>query len=646
MVSYTYIIKSKLYQWRKEMPENSKKVYDKEMITQLRDVERSIVESTLTEEEKQFAQEAEKSSVRFLEGYVKGEIVLADDAYDIMVNYLDYLSKSELPEIAQNLTAAQNTYMSARYAKRKQKQQQEIIQSVGEIDLEALRKNNFSILDNKKKREALSSAHLIEMETMMREDKDSNMSKRMQMLRSYAINRIDSVLSGKRERDDDFNQLVQIFGTPKQKETNRKITSKSQSETIIEPTTSNAEKIVIEEPQVIKSEEDKNLKSQPQKKSFREINKEKHERKPKTDNAEYPTPEQFAILQDKKRAKDLSAAELIELSNMLEQVKKAPKKHQFKTDKIENTLRSYTQNLMVKIRTGNAIATDDAAQLALRYAPQQLESVRKQQAKQEDRVIILPPIDDNKKQDDKPEKSEKNEKDTEKKPKKASVKKDPWYKKAWNTIKKPAVALATVLVIAASSFAIKGALGSDNKSDKDDAKKPQTENVTKTDNKKQTDEKIKVITTEEISQEVQKTKEKIQNTTQSTQVQHVSEGGIDYARRTTTFLKTITGYNKIVKEDANLAEKNLKDAQDKLNKFVDSIKDKLPEGVSAERMAYLASFHRLFPNDEFGKKMTKVFNGEEVSISKEDIAKLNQAHGQLGKKYINSLQTMKANTGR
>lgn len=633
------------------MPENSKKIYDKEMITQLRDVEKSIVESTLTDEEKQFAQEAEKSSVRFLEGYVKGEIDLADDAYDIMVNYLDYLSKSESPEIAQKLGAAQNIYMNARYARKKQKHQQEIVQSVGTIDIETLRKNNFSILDNAKKREALTSAHLIEMKEIMRNDKENNMSKRLQVLESYAVNRINDVLFHGKEKDEDFDKLVQIFGTERQKAVFRKHQPKPQPEITPVITTRNDPPVVTEEPPVVAPT--KEVKPQAQKKSFREINKEKRQRKTKNDKiATYPTAEQFTILQDKKRAQQLSATELLELSNMLERVKKAPKKHQFKTDKIENTLRSYAQNLIVKIRKGNEISSDEAVKLASRYAPQQREAVQKQKTSpNNDRIIILPPID-NQDDDTKKQPIPKKEDDhTDKKPKKNIIKKAPWYKRTWNVIKKPVVALAAVIVIAASSFAIKGALGGENKtSDKDDAKKPLTEQTTKTNTEQQTENKAKTADFTEVQQELHKAQEKVQEVSQNKQNtdkgEKVSDDAEKYNIRVNTFLKTLTKYNKTVKEDPVLAEQNLKDAKDKLDKFVDSIKDKLPEGVSAERMAYLASFYRLFPNSEFGTKMKKMFNGEEISISKEEIAKLSKAHGDLGKNYVNSLQVSKANTGR
>ena len=615
------------------MPE-SNKIYDKEMITQLRDVEKSIVESSLTDDvSKQMAKEAEESSVQFLEGYVKGEIKLTDDAYDIMVNYLDYLSRSTSPEIKKNINNARNIYMSERYVRQKQKHQQDVIQSMGELDMESLKKGSFSILDNKKKREGLTSAQLLEMERIMHEDKRNNWSKRQNQLEDFAKKRIDDVLSGKKEKDENFEQLVQFFGSRQQKNSVRRQQETIEPEIIIPVQPKDTAPIIIG------SEETIEEKSQPQKKSFREINKEKHQRKPKAaKEAEYPTSEQFAVLGNKDKAKRLSATELLELSDKLQEVKKAPKKHQFRTDKIENSLRSYTQNLIVKIRKGEVVATDEAAQLALRYAPQQLEAVRKQQAEQEDsRVVILSPLDN------------KNN-NTKKKTSKDVIKKEPWYKKAWNVVKKPLVAVVTVGVLAVSSFAIKGALGGENKTSNNDAKKPLTEQNIKTNTENKTSQDNKNISSYDVQQELQKAKQQVQKTSQSTQASvnsaELSKDDEKYAVRSASFLKTMTNYNKTVKKDPALAEQNLQEAETRLNNFANSVKDKLPEGVSVERVKYLASFYSLFPNSEFGKKMTKMFNGEEVSVSKEEIAEVSENHGKFGTKYVNSLNVSKTSANQ
>lgn len=632
------------------MPEISK-IYDKEMITQLRDVEKSIVEGTLTDDVKQIAKEAEESSVQFLEGYVKGEIKLADDAYDIMVNYLDYLSRSTSPEIKKNIVSARNIYMGERYARQKQKHQQEVIQSMGEIDVDALKKGNFSILDNKKKREALTTAHLIEMGKLMREDKNNDWTKRKNQLEDFAKKRIDDVLSGKKEKDELFDILVQTLGSHKQQETVFKRKQKAEAE-IVPPIEIKDEKPsiviepIVEKPSINIEPPAEVIIEYPEITPSKPKNKDKPQRKAQIDdNEQYPKPEQFVVLDNKKKASQLSAAELLELSDMIAQVKKAPKKHQFRTDKIENSLRSAAQNLIVKIRKGEVIATDEALDLASRYAPRQREAVNKQKLEQEKSgVIILPPIG--------------NDKDNKKKAKVVPF--EPWYKKAWNTVKKPAVAVAAVFILAASSFAI---FGNKNKaSAKEDIKKPLTEQTTPTNTENKTSQNNKTISFDEVQQEMQKAKQKVQQNqtvSQETQVSleetkssaaetSLSKDDAKYATRSASFLKTITKYNKTSKEDPALAEQNLKDAGTRLDNFVNGIKDKLPEGVSVERMKYLASFYRLFPGSEFGKKMTQMFNGEEVSVSKEEIAKLNEAHGKLGQKYINSLHASKANanTGR
>ena len=337
-------------------------------------------------------------------------------------------------------------------------------------------------------------------------------------------------------------------------------------------------------------------------------------------------------MENKKKAQQLTSEELLELSDMVEQVKQAPKKYQFRTDKIENTLRSYAQSRLARIANGELPMEQDCNDLASRYG------TPKQQSAVHSKDELHPSDKSDKKQ----------------------ISKKPWYKRAWDAVKKPVAAAAALLVIATSSFAIKSALGGENKvSDKDDAKQPLTEQTTKTNVDKSVENQANTVSYNDVQQELKKTKQMVSKSEQKAQQQvqdvqpqvqseSLAKDDIDYARRTTSFLKTITKYNKTAKEDPAQAEQNLKDAKDKLDKFVDSIKDQLPEGVSTERMAYLASFYRLFPNSEFGEKMTQMFNGENVSISTEEITKLNKKHGELGTKYVNSLNSLRANanTGR
>ena len=604
------------------MPEKSK-IYDKEMITQLRDMEKSIVASTLTEEEKQFAREAEKSSLQFLEGFAGGKIKLADDAYDVMANYLYYLSLSDNPEIAQNLSSASRIYQTYCNARQKKKHLQEVVQSVGEFDIEAVKKGNFSILENKKKREALTSLDLIEMAEAMRNDKTRNMAVRQNQLKNFAQKRIDDILSGQRAPDEGFDRLVRALGSYKQQDA----FYKRRDEFALPKNVASSEPVADmpkkEEKVISINEEPAKQNTVVKGPSFKEQNKEKRQVKTKIgDVVKYPTVEQFGILQKKKEAHQLSAAQLLKLSNMLEQVKRAPKKYQFRTDKIEDTLRSYAQSVVIKMSKGEVPFEPEAKDLSVRYCtPQQRNAfsyrmskpsfsedkviIPPSSKKKEAKIIVLPPIEKNKD-------------------------KTPWYKETWHKIKKIAVAAAVVLLGVAT---FKAAHSGERKlSDKDDVKQPLTEQTSKVNTENKVASETKVITPQDIQQELQNAKQQIQETAQTKQaskdVKELSKEDQEYAKRTASFLKISTRDNKVAKESD-------------LNKFVESIQDKLPEGVSVERMKYLATFYRLYPDHPFGAKMNKMFNGEEVSVSTEEIAELSQKHGKLGGKYVNSSRTPK-----
>lgn len=106
-------------------------------------------------------------------------------------------------------------------------------------------------------------------------------------------------------------------------------------------------------------------------------------------------------------------------------------------------------------------------------------------------------------------------------------------------------------------------------------------------------------------------------------------------KRTADFLKDIAHKHKM----------SVEDAQAKLNHFVDNLD--LPQGISPERMGYLTSIHALFPNSEFGIIANKMFDGETVHVSKDDISKLNQSFSKNGpfghknNKFNSTLQVMK-----
>ena len=599
------------------MPEKSK-IYDKEMITQLRDMEKSIVESTLTDEEKQFAREAEKSSVRFLEGFTAGKIKLTDDAYDVMANYLFCLSLSDNPEIAQNLSSASRIYQTYANARQKKKHLQEVIQSVGEFDIEAVKKGNFSILENKKKREALTSLNLIDIAEAMRSDKTRNTTVRQNQLKDFAQKRIDDVLRGERKPDEGFDKLVQTLGSYKQQDAfykRRDELGASKAPNVKSSDDISPKKVEVADEKPSPKREDK--KEQPKIIKIDE-------------GVKYPKIEEFGILQNKKRAQALTAAELLMLSDRLLQVKKAPKKYQFRTDKIENALRSYSQSLIDRMGKGDVAYEKEAEKLSVRYCtPQQrnafsyrLKNESHSKKKEDDKIIILPIVEE-----ERPILKE------DKEESKKVIKKESWFKRAWDTVKKPMAAAAALFVLAFSSAAIHKSFSGERKvSGKDDAQKPLTEQTAKVNAESKVVSEAKVITPEDIQQELQNAKQQIKGTTQakeaSNQGQELSKEDQEYAKRTASFLKISTRDNKVAKESD-------------LNKFVESIKDKLPEGVSVERMKYLASFYRLYPDHPFGAKMNKMFNGEEVSVSTEEIAELSQKHGKLGGKYVHSSRAPK-----
>lgn len=199
--------------------------------------------------------------------------------------------------------------------------------------------------------------------------------------------------------------------------------------------------------------------------------------------------------------------------------------------------------------------------------------------------------------------------------KEEKVTKTPWYKR-WIVQVAAAVVLFASTVAAATGIA--KVFSSDKSSEDDNA--PKTELKTNTSQQNTQDKKTIHFDQARTAQENTNTQKTIQaqKSAQAKQNAKLTKEDIKCVKNTAKFLKKIAQKHNI----------SVEEAQQKLSNFVDNLD--LPQGVSAQRMGYLTSIHALFPNSEFGIIANKMFDGENVKVSKDYIIKLDQTFSQHG----------------
>lgn len=642
------------------MPKTDFKIFDTEMLTQLfndqRRVPQLFAEAGASDKE---AIDIEQQSADFLAGFAKGEIIVTEDARALLPDYFRVLKHSSHPQIAGFLERAENKYKTAVIREKKQKEQKEIL-SVPRDDLTA---NQFAVLQNKKKAGLLTSADLLFIAEKLDAEKGYSTTSLKSKLRSYAENRIAKILKGEISSDEDFNKLVLRFGTVQQNMSYQSKARPTVSRTVIreKPEVSPAPTptpVISKEPEVspepaptpvvevVSPIEEPVVENTSRKETFL-----KHKQ-----HLQELSANGFAILENKKRMASLEAYDLLLLSALLslqiDETEKNTRPYNVLKRK-HDILSSFAQKRIQDSLDGKIIPDARLDELVDTLGTYQQKDtfrnrgcrpfVGKEEIEEQPVIIINETGNENKE-----EKEVKQEIKEEKKENKPTRVKDPWYKKLWNKTKRVAIIVG---VAAVSLFGLaKFAQHSSSPDNTDNA--PKTEQAVKTVKTPVTQQKTNTATNfKEVQQEV-KTQAQTKQTVAQTNVQtetkqtvaqtqdlsQLSKEDAKCAKRTAKFLKKIAQKHNI----------SVEDAQTKLNDFVNSLD--LPQGVSSQRMGYLASIHALFPNSEFGITVNKVFDGEKVDISKEDISKLDKEFSKSGKfghknnKYNSTLQIMKAHT--
>jgi len=374
------------------------------------------------------------------------------------------------------------------------------------------------------------------------------------------------------------------------------------------------------------------------------------------------TANNFAILDNKKKMATLSSDDFLALdaalSLKLEETKKNTKPYHVLMRQ-KAILTSFAQNKIQSTLEGKNKRDDNFEDLVTTLGSFQQQKTFRERGclpfvddmEFENPIVVT--VDEKteakmKKEKEKKEKEEKRKSETEKK-KERKAATTPWYKKLWDKGKRVAVIVG---VAAISLFGLaKFAQHSSSPDNSDNA--PQTEQKTQTvttpvndaktinyeNAKKQTPVQAQADTKAQVKTETTaenptqfkaevkaETKAEVKAETKAeTQLSKEDQG---YAKRTAGFVKKIAKMHQMSEEDVKTT----------LDNFVNSMD--LPSGVSSHRMAYLVGFYALFPNSEFGHKINKMFNGDEVSVSKEDVAKLSKEHGKHGKKNLKDMKTL------
>ena len=361
---------------------------------------------------------------------------------------------------------------------------------------------------------------------------------------------------------------------------------------------------------------------------------------PKAKNGELPLD---AIVYNSKRLAALNAQELLDIAKRIDEVPNEKQKRRMKSafryfivQKLDNQRKVNLAEDGLDVLAQDFGTTKQRAMFS-DNAPQPAAVVTETIEPSEPIIVILPPEHEEIVENHAEPKSEKKP-EVKKQPEKEKViiTKSPWYKRASAKVVFAAtIFLGSVTVLAAG---IAKVFGSDKAPDKDNA--PKTETVTK--NTKSTTNEAKTIHFDQARAEQkkaeaqQKAKETIQakkaeqakQTVQTSQETKLSKEDSQYATRTADFAQRIS----------KMYDMSVNDVKEKISDFAESVD--LPQNVSQHRMEYLASFYSLFPNSEFGSKMSKMLHGEKVDVSKDEISQLSKDHGQFGKKDIKTMKTL------
>ncbi|MBO5039093.1 MAG: hypothetical protein J6C85_06555 [Alphaproteobacteria bacterium] len=154
----------------------------------------------------QCAEYKEQYCAKFLREYVSGVVVLEEGTEDLMEDLLVFLKRSRHPEIVAIFPEVYKKFKTSVIAKRKQEEKRKTFVAT-----------RFKILENKKQAAKLSSDDMIMISGLLQDVTTYSTVRLKDKLRGFADNKINLTLKGEMPADENFDRLVSVFGTYKQK---------------------------------------------------------------------------------------------------------------------------------------------------------------------------------------------------------------------------------------------------------------------------------------------------------------------------------------------------------------------------------------------------------------------------------------------
>lgn len=474
------------------------------------------------------------------------------------------------------------------------------------IDREALRANQFAILQNKKKMAQLSSEDLLAIAEMLEAETGYSTTRLKDKLRGYIQNKIDKTLKGEIAKDEGFEKLAHSRGTARQSETVRRREEKANNST--------AKPLVLEVPSVeepqVKEEKivppvtEAEIDLEDRKEAILRNKKEEHKKSLSANN--------FAILDSKKKMEALNSEDLCLLEETLKENMAKTKKNSRAANVLKrqySILCSFAQNRIQKVLKGELAADNDFNTLVAKTGTVQQKNVvyhrQKAKEKAQEEVIIVTPtptpvieepvviVDDKPKAEPKPE---------PKPEKKEEKKKEPWYKRHLSKI---AVGLAFVVVTSAAAVSgvFKKVFGGSEQNTK-----PVTEMTTTPQQNIQTETETQTRTAD--FQDVRSELQKLRDAKYNVRVQ-------------------------AFKESQTKLDINLDNLDKVVEKAVNEGKIQISGDLTPARAKYVIAFCAQYPGTEAGQACKALLNGEDVDLS--NFNKWDKALGDDGSEFVKTL---------
>lgn len=478
------------------------------------------------------------------------------------------------------------------------------------IDREALKANQFAILQNKKKMAQLSSLELMAIAEMLEAETGYSTTRLKDKLRGYIQNKIDKTLKGEIAKDEGFENLTRAQGTAQQKETVRRREQKANANR------SEALKLdvpVAEKPQV----KEEVAAPVAEAKIDIEDKKEAILRNKREEHKKSLSSSIYTILDSKKKMEALNSEELCLLEEILSEKMAGVKKNSRATTVLKrqyNILCSFAQNRIQKVLKGERATDADFDTLVAKTGTFQQKSVlshrQKAKVKAPEEVIITEPtpvVQEPTPAVKEPvviteEKPKAEPKAEPKAVKKEEKKKDPWYKRHLGKI---AVGLA--FVVLSATAAVSGVFKKVFGGPEPDTK-PTTEITAQPKQDVKTDAKVQAKTADfqDVRSELQKAKDDLS-------------------------LAKIQAFKD--------SQKKLHISLDKLDKVVEkAVKDgkiQLSDDLTPARAKYVISFYAQYPGTEAGQACKALLNGDDVDLS--NFNQWNKALGEDGSDFAKTL---------